>query len=255
MGSVTAEEHDKLIESGELPLEEKEEEDLEDEELEEGKEQKKDEEKEKGYVFDGDDIPEELRGLTPAQVVQHYQQVVGVAKGLAARAAAAPVTPAVEEKEVEPPKLTQDDLLDADSLSAKLSDFVDAKAKPYVAQLAQVNATTNYNDAFTRNSWLEAYKAEFDQAINQLTVDAIANPATVELLVGRVRNAHFEELAIEYAQRKTKPIPPDSERGKSITKPLGDNDEPNLDAEEKRVARAMGVTYKAYATMKPFTTG
>lgn len=263
MGTFTAEDHDKLIQDGKLPpIEEEREEPInepdivvDDEEEEDDTdvtaEAEDEEDAPQAAFLDGDDVPEALRGKSRAEVLAYIQEMQNVtsqfANVFAQTQQQRPPAPVPEEEE--DVTLSNDDLLEADALTEKINKLIEAKNKPYLQSVANMTAQQNYKNAFERFPYLADYKDEFAGMASQLTVEAMANPQTAEILAGRVLQNHLDEITKKRTARGGKPRPPDTPGTQGKPAPPGKG-KVRLTREEKRVADALGVSHAAYATMK-----
>lgn len=199
--------------------------------------------------FTGDDIPEELRGKTPTEVVAHYLEVKNAGAKMAeialsqrqpAQAAPAPPPP------LEPPaKITSEDFLDESvDINEKIAAIAEHKIEPYRNQMIQTAARNTYDRAFQVSPHLADYKVEVDKLIaqRQLTNEQIANPDTWAVIDAHILRTHAKDIYEKYtAAPARKPAPPDEIRGNARLGPSGEG-KTKLTAEQKHFAKVLGVS-------------
>ena len=197
--------------------------------------------------FDGEDIPEELRGKTPAEVVAHYQRVKNAGKQMADLYLASQQQPQQAPPEPEPPpKITADDFLDeGGDITQKIERIAEHKIRPYIAEAQKVAADQMYTKAFQVNPYLNDYRQEVDQIITsqRLTPEQVAAPATWALIDAHILKSHGVEIYEKYAQKKRKPDPPSSIRGDTRQRTAGEAPM-KLTAAQKQFAKLLGADLK-----------
>ena len=196
------------------------------------------------FVFDGDDVPEELRGKTKAEAIAHYQQVKNAGKQMADLYMSSQKRPAAPPPEPEPPpKITADDFLDeGGDITQKIEKIAEHKIRPYIAE-AQNNAANNmYTRQLQSTPYLNDYRDEVNHLITSqnLTPAQVANPATWALIDAHILKSHSVEIYEKYAaQKKRKPEPPTAIKGDTRGR-ASQNAGGKLTSEQKEFAKLLG---------------
>lgn len=214
--------------------------------------------------FDGEEMPEALRGKSPAEVARMNsamettgRMLVDQYKQQAAAAQQAPAQPAQPPK---PVTFTEDDLpagADPNAFNQKMDEFFAAKATPYIDQLTQQNAQMQYQDFFRRYPDMEVYRGEVEQYAGQMSNAQAAQAGNWDQIRAIVLANHHEEIvaaeAQKIAQQNARPAAPSTQRPNGNT---GNQQRTvQLSQEEKAIARGLNITEAQYATMKERMNG
>jgi len=212
--------------------------------------------------FEGDEIPEELRGKSPQEIVELYNEVKTTGTrlaGLLRTQLSQPQQHTPPPKEEPPPRITADDVLGDDAaINEKIERLFEHKARPYAAQMTQMAADAQYTRAFQQYPHLQDYREEVNELIrsNNITPQVIAMPVTWEAISNQILRTHFDEIAAKRAKAReaVRPPPPDTairgdNKGRLNTGQAGEG---KLTKAQIEAAKALGVDPKEaalYASM------
>jgi len=190
-----------------------------------------------------DELPEEYRGMTAAQLARDLQET----KNLLSQAINRPTpqsmpTPAPQQvAPAEPEAWTADDLIDPSKLQAKVSNLMEHKAIPLLMQQQVLAAGMLRQQAKASLPYFDVVEQDIDQMIRQqnLTPAQLSNPMTWQFLHSQAVANNVEKVA---EVKRKRPVPGHSER------PAGGPSGPTetLSHEERRIAQALGVPEKEY---------
>ena len=206
--------------------------------------------------FDGDDVPEELRGKSAEEVLQVYGTLKDVSQTMASQIQQAPApTPTPAPVPLTTPEFSADDLVDdgGKSFNDKMEDFYRAKISP-LEQTIHTNAAHSARIAALQQSEiLREYEPTLNKIIaqNNLNAASLGNPQTWAILESMVGREHFQEIVAKQAKKLSKPDPEPTAGVQAA--PEGGSPASSLNADELATAKAFGIDPNVYAKMKPHT--
>lgn len=234
--------------------------------------------------LDGEDVPEEIRGKSPAEIadmVRRHQEALRISedarlKALESRPAV--VTPPAAPPAPEPVKtMTQEefDALYESDPRAALQVYAELQEKRIMQNVeARISSLAGGTASSIETAMRERYKDEFELFDNEIKTLAgqvpdkalLANPQAWEQLISFVRGkpGNFEKL-LEHRTQKTTAAAADAARQTQVTdsgfsskgsvaptgpKGSGDLTHYGLDETERMVADKLGISYADYAKQK-----
>lgn len=214
------------------------------------------------FRFEGDDVPEELRGRSPAEALQTYRALQTIARQLAA----AQQQPAQTAQSLPAVEITEDDLgysADPKVLQGKIEQLLAAKTQPYIQSLHQQQSMSNYQQARTTLPHFQRYEQEILQHAQQLNVEQTANPQTWVWLHNQVAAMHMDEIIADKIKEATaaasaapaRPAAPVTERGSAPAPNGGKSKKPDLSPEELAVVRGLGITPEQFVKQRQKMAG
>lgn len=202
------------------------------------------------YRF-GDDVPEPLRGKSPAEAAELIQELQNAGRLLVQQLQTRP-QPAPAPTEPEPPEVPSfslDDFAgdDQSQFQQKLDQYLQARSQPLVQQLGQIQAQTVWSQAFQSLPLFQKYPQEAQSLLSQYSGNfaALADPKTYYGVQAQLMQNHMDDLVREEAERRAKPTPPDTHRPGN--RPEGDKGgKKTLTRAQRMVADALGVPHEEY---------
>lgn len=216
------------------------------------------------FRFDGDDVPEELRGQTARELLNNFNTLRNYGRQLVQQMQTLQAsqgngggqtqsTPKQEEV-----SFTEDDFgigADPQRFAQKLDQFLSQKTQPFLVSIYQQQAQNAMQSVATNKEmfpYYNDYKDEILQAASQLPINQAADLRSWKFIHDQVVARHVDEIARKRASQP-RPKPQHSERGaggQAKNKKGGD-----LSAEEKALARIFGVSEDSVTATKKKRSG
>lgn len=201
------------------------------------------------YIYPNDDsVPEPLRGKKASEAVGVFNTLQTLSQGVVKQLRTIQEQNANKPKEPAKPIFDKDEFVtgEPDKIEEKLSQLFETKATPFMVDMysgLSSMAMVNAENAFP---YFKKYKAEIMAEASQMPVNKTAHLNTWKEIHDRVASRHVNEIAADL--NNSKPPAPVVERGGGD--PPGGGGETEMDADDRKIADGMGVSYSEFKKFK-----